>query len=100
MLWSSKWASWVVVGIADFFCFNLVQDSRAAEISSFQAGDGGWQLGTLVVGNLDGDAQPEIVAPYRNSSGQWFIDAFKFNGTRLPGFPYAGGAEVMNVSPT
>src|SRR5205814_1261886 len=49
--------------------------------------------------NLDNDAQLEIVVPYRNSSGRWFLDAFKPDGTRLPGFPYAGDAEI-NVSPT
>ena len=68
-------------------------------VSSFQVGDGGWQLGTLAVGNLDGDSQLEIVVPYRNSSGQWLLDAFKANGTRLPGFPYIGNGEI-NVSPT
>src|SRR5437868_7632784 len=71
----------------------------AIELSSFQAADGGWHMGTLAVGNLDADAQLEIVVPYRNSSGQWFLDAFKPNGTRLPGFPYVGDAEI-NVSPT
>src|SRR3954470_3002402 len=76
-----------------------VTSSHAAEVSSFQAGDGGWQLGTLAVGNLDADAQLEIVVPYRNSSGQWLLDAFKPNGTRLPGFPYHGDG-VINVSPT
>src|ERR1043165_29254 len=72
----------------------------AAEIASFQAGSGGWHLGTLGVGQLDGDPQLEIVVPYRDSSGQWYLDAFKWNGTRLPGFPYAGGGEEINVSPT
>ncbi len=72
---------------------------RAAELSSFQAGDGGWQLGTLAVGNLDNDSQLEIVVPYRNSNGQWLLDAFKANGTRLPGFPYVGSDQI-NVSPT
>src|ERR1700722_2526991 len=72
---------------------------QATLVSSFQAGDGGWQLGTLAVGNLDGDSQLEIVVPYRNSSGQWLLDAFKANGTRMPGFPYVGNGEI-NVSPT
>ena len=71
--------------------------SRAGEVTSFQAGDGGWQLGTLAVGNLDGDAQLEIVVPYRNSNGQWLLDAYKANGTRMPGFPYVGNG-VINVS--
>jgi hypothetical protein len=72
---------------------------NSAQVSSFQAGDGGWQLGTLAVGNLDGGPQLDIVIPYRNSSGQWLLDAFKPDGTRLPGFPYFGTGEI-NVSPT
>src|SRR6185436_14016068 len=54
----------------------------------------------LGVANLDGDAQLEMVVPYRNSAGQWFLDAFKADGTRLAGFPFAGGANEINVSPT
>ncbi|PYK99702.1 MAG: hypothetical protein DME19_07730, partial [Verrucomicrobia bacterium] len=77
----------------------VTNTAGAAEISSFQAGDGGWHLGTLAVGNLDGDSQLEIVVPYRDSEGRWFLDAFKPDGTRLAGFPYAGDAEI-NVSPT
>jgi hypothetical protein len=73
--------------------------SHGVEVTSFAAGDGGWQLGTLAVGNLDADAQLEIIVPYRNSSGQWLLDAFKANGTRLPGFPYVGNG-IINVSPT
>src|ERR1041385_9462439 len=93
-----KSASWLatIFAAASWFGFT---SSRAAEISSFQAGDGGWQMGTLAVGNLDGDSQLEIVAPYRNSNGQWLLDAFKPNGTRLAGFPYVGNG-VINVSPT
>src|SRR5579862_5959051 len=71
----------------------------SAQVSSFQAGDGGWQLGTLAVGNLDGGPALDIVVPYRNSSGQWLLDAFKPDGTRLGGFPYVGNGEI-NVSPT
>ncbi|PYJ58912.1 MAG: hypothetical protein DME24_14605 [Verrucomicrobia bacterium] len=80
-------------------CLGVTATTGAAEISSFQAGDGGWQLGTLAVGNVDSDPQLEIVVPYRDSSGRWFLDAFKPNGTRLAGFPFAGDAEI-NVSPT
>ena len=69
------------------------------QIAAFQAGEGGWHLGTLGVGNIDGDAQLEIVVPYRNASGQWHLDAFDWNGARLPGFPYSS-SEEMNVSPT
>src|SRR5437899_5179082 len=74
--------------------------SMAVEISSFQAGDSGWHLGTLATGNLDNSPGLEIVVPYRDASGNWFLDAFKYNGQRLPGFPYAAGADPINVSPT
>src|SRR6476659_2521946 len=87
-------AMWIVAAI----CLNTLVVS-ATQLASFQAGDGGWQLGTLAVGNLATDSQLEIVVPYRSSSGQWFLDAFKANGTRLPGFPYVGKAEI-NTSPT
>jgi len=70
-------------------------------LSSFQAGDGDWQLGTLTVGNVDSDPDLEIIVPYRNSSGLWFLDAFKWNGARLPGFPWSDGSNsVINTSPT
>lgn len=78
----------------------LVASMTANQLASFQAGSGGWQLGTLAVGNLDADAQKEIVIPYRSTSGQWFLDAYKINGTRLAGFPYAGGNNEINGSPT
>lgn len=77
----------------------LIAKAGVTDLASFQAGDAGWHLGTLAVGQLDADPQLEIVVPYRNSNGAWFLDAFKPNGTRLPGFPYAGDAEI-NVSPT
>jgi VCBS repeat protein len=76
------------------------QAGGAELISHFQAGNGGWHLGTLAVGNLDSDPALEIVIPCRDNTGSWFLDAFDFNGTRLPGFPYASGGEEMNVSPT
>src|SRR5690348_18274026 len=71
--------------------------SAAALVSSFQAGDGGWHLGTLAVAQLDSSPDLEMVVPYRDSSGTWFLDAFKYTGQRLPGFPYAAGGDVMNV---
>jgi hypothetical protein len=78
----------------------LILGADASTLSSFPAGDGGWHLGTLAVGNIDNDSQLEIVVPYRNSQGQWFLDAFKWNGTHIAGFPYTSGTEEMNVSPT
>jgi hypothetical protein len=82
-------------------CLVLPAGAAATLISSFQAGDGDWHLGTLTVGNVDGTPDLEIIVPYRNSSGQWFLDAYKWNGTRLPGFPWSDGKNsVMNTSPT
>src|SRR5262245_37567900 len=75
-------------------------NASAALISTFHAGDSSWHLGTLAVGNLDASPDLEIVIPHRTASGSWFLDAFKFNGQRLPGFPYSSGGEEMNVSPT
>src|SRR5438105_12144745 len=75
-------------------------EAESALLSSFQDGGDGWHLGTIGVGNLDSSPDLEIVIPSRDSAGHWFIDAFKYNGQRLPGFPYSSGAEVMNVSPT
>jgi hypothetical protein len=73
---------------------------KSAELFSFQASVGGWHLGTLAVGNIDQDAAPEIIVPYRDTSARWFLDAFKLNGSRVSGFPYGGGGEEINVSPT
>jgi len=95
---AKKWVTRVVLACASALLFT--HQSQSAELSFFQAGDAGWHLGTLAVGNLDADAQLEIVVPYRNSAGQWFLDAFKYNGTRLPGFPYSTGGQELNVSPT
>src|SRR6059058_7707 len=79
---------------------SIASSAPAALISSFQAGEGGWQLGTLAVAQLDSSPDLEIVVPYRDSTGTWYLDAFKYTGQRLAGFPYAAGGDVMNVSPT
>src|SRR5688572_18542650 len=73
---------------------------QAAEISSFQAGSGAWQLGTLAVGDIVGDFADEIIVPYRDNLGLWNLDAFDWRGNRLAGFPYLGANEPINVSPT
>jgi hypothetical protein len=78
----------------------LTLAAEAGQIASFAAGGTAWQLGTIALGNLDATPDLEIVVPYRDSSGNWFLDAFKYNGKRLPGFPYAAGGEPINVSPT
>jgi hypothetical protein len=74
--------------------------STAALVSTFQGGGASWHLGTIGVGNLDNSPDLEIVVPYRNFAGNWFVDAFKHDGRRLAGFPYSSGSEEMNVSPT
>jgi hypothetical protein len=76
------------------------QWAACAHFSSFQAGDGGWQMAALAVGNIDADPELEIVVPYRNSNGQWLLDAFNPNGTRLPGFPFNRLNGPINASPT
>src|SRR5580765_2437723 len=87
-------------GLGCCLCFTVSQIAFGALVSAFQAGDSGWHLGTIAVGNLDSTPDLEIVVAHRDSTGSWFLDAFKYNGQRLPGFPYASGGEVMNVSPT
>jgi hypothetical protein len=53
------------------------------------------------VGNIDSDAPLEIVLAYRSSSSaQWFIDVYNHDGSRVAGFPYNGGSNPINVSPT
>jgi hypothetical protein len=78
----------------------FILKASAVLISTFPAGDASWHLGTLGLGQLDSSPDLEIVVPYRNSSGHWFLDAFKYNGTRLAGFPYSAGGEEINASPT
>jgi hypothetical protein len=74
---------------------------HAHSLPSFQAGNGGWQMAAPAVGNIDSDAALEIVLAYRsNSSGQWLVDAYNHDGSRLAGFPYDAGGNVINVSPT
>ncbi len=73
---------------------------HGAQISSFQAGDSSWHLGTIAVANLDNSPDLEIIVPYRDSTGTWYLDAFKYTGQRLPGFPYCGGGDAINVSPS
>jgi hypothetical protein len=74
--------------------------TSAGLLASFPAGTGGWHLGTIAIGNLDNDPQLEIVVPYRDLTGNWHLDAFKWNGTHIAGFPYNSAGEEMNVSPT
>ncbi|MDB6018977.1 MAG: Fibronectin type domain protein, partial [Pedosphaera sp.] len=97
----SKPTRYVAGWLGILSCLVMPLSVSAGLMSSFQAGDGDWHLGTLTVGNVDASPDLEIIVPYRNSSGQWMLDAFKWNGTRLPGFPYASSQNaVMNTSPT
>src|SRR3954463_9904021 len=79
---------------------SIVLSAGARQFTPFQAGDGGWQLSAPAVGNIDATPDLEIVLSYRNSNGQWLLDAYKYDGTRLPGFPFNGGTSPINVSPT
>src|SRR5437764_3451127 len=72
----------------------------AAEVASFPGGGTGWQLGTIAVGEITSASGLQIVVPYRDTAGSWFLDAFTHTGKRLKGFPYAAGGEAINVSPT
>jgi len=84
------------------FCavLSLAFHASATLIASFQAGDSSWHMGTIALGHLTGTPDLQVVVPYRDSTGAWYLDGFKYNGQRLPGFPYYGGGDVMNVSPT
>src|SRR3954471_22419031 len=87
-------AAWWLAGLCWF------SNVQGALISSFPAGDASWHLGTLAIAHLDSSPDSEIVVPHRDATGSWYLDAFKFNGQRMPGFPYYAAGEVMNVSPT
>ena len=78
----------------------LAVASNLLAFDSFQAVEGGWHLAAPTVGNIDGDPDLEIVVAYRNDNGQWFLDAYEYTGARMPGFPYLGGFNPINVSPT
>ena len=86
------------------FCLVVLMTARvlhAHSLPAFQAGDGGWQMAAPAVGNLDADPALEIVVAYRSgSSGQWLLDAYNPDGSRLGGFPYSGGSHPINASPT
>jgi hypothetical protein len=73
---------------------------NAGTVASFQVGAGGWNMGTLAVGDITGDARLEIVVPYRDNDGLWHLNAFDDQGNHLPGFPYEGLYSPINVSPT
>jgi hypothetical protein len=69
----------------------------AAQLSYFQAGVGGVQLGTIAVGDIVGDAELEIVILSRRNTGNWKLDAFDWHGNHLTGFPYNSFSAPINV---
>jgi len=83
-----------------FGFISAVQGRNPAVLSTFQAGDMSWHLGTFAAGNVDFDPELEIIVPYRDRDGFWFLDAFHWDGRRLPGFPFKGGRSEINASPT
>src|SRR4051812_5462056 len=78
----------------------LMMSAKLLALAPFQAGDGGWQMAAPAVGNIDSDPALEIVLAYRNSNGQWLLDAYKPSGARVAGFPFNSGTSPINVSPT
>src|SRR5205085_5322925 len=92
--------AWILMPASLASSWNSATAAQLREIATFLGGGTSWQLGTFAVGNLDHTSEQEIVVPYRDSAGNWFLDAFKFTGQRLPGFPYSAGAEPINLSPT
>src|SRR5579859_2105185 len=81
-------------------CLLATYPAVAAQLASFPTGGTGWQLGTFAVGKISSFSGLQIIVPYRDSTGSWYLDAFTYNGKRLPGFPYAAGDEPINLSPT
>lgn len=96
----SHFLGWLVRALATCGWLAGTAPAAGTEVASFASGGTGWQLGTFAVGKLDGSPGCDIVVPYRDANGNWFLDAFKFTGQRLAGFPCAAGGEPINVSPT
>jgi hypothetical protein len=67
---------------------------------SFAGGAGSWQMGSIAVGDVDGDKELEIIVPYRRPDAKWVLDAYDPDGKRLKGFPYVSRFGPINVSPT
>ena len=91
-----------VTGFVSSLVALLLSTARAdvTALAAFYAGGADWHLGTFAVGDVTGDSQLEIIVPYRDSNGRWWLDGYKWSGERLPGFPYDGGNREINASPT
>lgn len=80
--------------------FTSMLHAQVTPLAAFYSGGADWHLGTFAVGDVTGDSQLEIIVPYRDSNGAWWLDGYKWSGERLPGFPYSGGSKEINASPT
>ena len=74
--------------------------AEVSPLAAFYCGGANWHMGTFAVGDVTGDSQLEIIVPYRDSNGRWWLDGYKWSGERLPGFPYDGFNREINASPT
>ncbi len=74
--------------------------AEVTPLAAFYCGGANWHLGTFAVGDVTGDSQLEIIVPYRDSNGRWWLDGYKWSGERLAGFPYDGFSREINASPT
>ena len=85
-------------GLTAFLACSVQAD--VTPLAAFYSGGADWHLGTFAVGDVTGDSQLEIIVPYRDSNGRWWLDGYKWSGERLPGFPYDGFNREINASPT
>ena len=67
-------------------------------VSTFAAGNSGWHLGGIAVGRI-APGDPAIIIAHRDLTGTWYLDAFRYSGQRLSGFPHSAGGEEINVTP-
>lgn len=91
-----------VAGFLSSLAAFLPSSARAdvTPLAAFYSGGSHWHLGTFAVGDVTGDSQLEIIVPYRDSEGRWWLDGYQWSGERLPGFPYGGSYSEINASPT
>ena len=89
-------------GILSGLLVLLTSTARAelTPMAAFYSGGVNWHMGTFVVGDVTGDSQLEVIVPYRDSNGRWWLDGYKWSGERLSGFPYDGTSKEINATPT
>lgn len=88
-----------VVASLGLFLLSSVR-AEVTGLAAFYCGGLNWHLGTFAVGDVTGDSELEIIVPYRDSNGRWWLDGYKWSGECLPGFPYDGFNREINASPT